>query len=328
MFNPYVQQWNLTLEKALLDISFRASYIGTKSTNLVYNRDINQRSAPNDNKSRPYYDKGFSGTVDYMDNGGNQIYHGLQFEVGKRYRDGLMFQAGYTWSNNLSDVIDGQDRDYTPIATDARSRSLDRGRVGFNRQHSFVAFAIWELPFGQGHRLLGSTPGWVDHLVSGWELYPQFYAASGQWFSPRRKGSNPFTGVSGETARADRVGDGNDGPRLTGASTLKWFNIDAFSQPPNDRLGNAGRNILEGPGFWAAHLSLTKKVRFAERKELWITAAARNIFNHPNWRSPAASGELTVGQNAFGSTATLMGQDRAYTRSRARSIMLRARIVF
>jgi hypothetical protein len=53
-----------------------------------------------------------------------------------------------------------------------------------------------------------------------------------------------------------------------------------------------------------------------------------NVFNHPNFRSPTASGEITVGQSAFGSTVTLLGTDRAADRARSRAVWLRARIIF
>jgi len=325
--NPYVQQWNLTVEKALSDISFRASYIGTKSTNLVYRRDINQRVIANADSSRPYQSKGFTSGILYMDNGGNQIYHSLQLKATRRLRNGFMFQTGYVWGNNISDVIDGGDRDYAETSTDARCRCIDRGRVGYSRTHNFTAYAIWELPFGKGRAILGGIPVWLEQIVGGWQLYPQFYAGSGQWFSPQRQGSNPFTGLTGEISRSDRIGDGNDGPRQTGSAALKWFNTAAFVQPPADRNGNAGRNILAGPGFWSTHLGLTKKFRIAERKELWLGVTAQNVFNHPNWRSPSTSGELTVGQPAFGSTASMIASDRgAYATSRW--MMLRTRIVF
>jgi hypothetical protein len=325
--NPYVQQWNLTVEKALAEISFRASYIGTKSTNLVYRRDINQRVIAGADSSRPYQSMGFTSGILYMDNGGNQIYHSMQLKATRRLRNGFMFQTGYVWGKNISDIIDGGDRDYAETSTDARCRCIDRGRVGYSRTHNFTAYAVWELPFGKGRAILGGVPVWMNQVVGGWQLYPQFYAGSGQWFSPQRQGSNPFTGLSGETGRSDRIGDGNDGPRQTGASALKWFNTSAFVQPPADRLGNAGRNILLGPGFWSTHLGLTKKFRFLEGKELWLGVTAQNLFNHPNWRSPSTSGELTVGQSAFGSTSSLINSDRgAYATSRW--MMLRARIVF
>ena len=325
--NPYVQQWNLTLEQAVFGTALRVSYVGTKSTNLVYRRDINQRITAGNNASRPYTAFGFGSNIDYMDNGGSQMYHGLQLKAEKRLQKGLMFQGGYVWGNNISDVIDGSDTDYAGIATDARNRAIDRGRIGYSRQHNLTGTAIWELPFGRGHRLLRQAPGWLHQVVSGWQLYPQFFSASGQWFTARRQGVNPLTNLTDDTARADRVGSGNDGPKQAGTSVAKWINTAAFAQPAATALGNAGRNILEGPGFWSLHLGLTKKIRFREGKELWLSITSQNVLNHPNWATPSASGEVTVGQAAFGSTSTLLGQDRgAY--ATARWVLLRGRIVF
>lgn len=330
LFNPYVQQWNLTLEKALWETSFRASYVGTRSTNLVYIRDLNQRRLPGDDGSRPYAAQRFRSAIAYMDNGGNQIYHGLQLESRRRLKNGLAFQVGYVWSKNISDVMDQGDDDAKAMSTDANNRSLDRGRVQYNRAHNFTAFAIWELPLGRGQRRLGNAPGWVNRLVSGWEFYPEFFAGSGTWSTPCRTGRNPLTNAdcASQTARADRIGDGNDGPRLTGFDAAKWFNIAAFREPAPTSLGTAGRNILEGPGFWHASASLTKKIRFGENRELWLTVAAMNLFNHPNFRSPTTTAELTVDQTAFGSTSALLTTDRAADRSRSRIVWLRARIIF
>jgi hypothetical protein len=330
LFNPYVQQWNLTLEKVLWETSFRASYLGTKGTNLIYTRDINQRRIPGDDRSRPYFASGFSSPITYMENGGSQIFHGLQLEARKRLEKGLMFQAGYVFSKNISDMLDQADDDAKATSTDANNRSLDRGRVGYHRKHNFTFAGIWELPWGKGHRLLGNLPAWANQVASGWEIYPELFVGSGQWFSPCRVGPNPLTGLGcdSQTARPDRIADGNNGPRQTGSSVAKWFDVSAFGDPPASALGNAGRNILEGPGFWHASASLTKKIRFRERQELWLTVAAMNVFNHPNFRSPTGTGELTVGQAAFGSTSGLLTADRAADRSRSRAIWLRARILF
>jgi hypothetical protein len=329
LFNPYVQQWNLTLEKVLWEISLRASYLGTKGTNLVYTRDINQRITPGQDKYRPYFPN-FAGSIGYVDNGGSQIYHALQLESRRRLSKGIMLQAGYVFSKNISDVMDQNDDDAKGFSTDANNRRLDRGLVGYNRKHNFTAAAIWELPLGRGHWLLGNLPGWASQIASGWELYPELFAGSGQWSTPCRRTANPFTNqaCSSQTARPDRIGNGNDGPRLTGSSGLQWFNISAFSDPAVNLLGNSARNVLEGPGFWHTSASLTKKVRFQEKAELWLSVVAMNVFNHPNFKSPSSTAELTVGNAAFGSTSTLLNTDRAADRARARALWLRARIVF
>jgi len=330
LFNPYIQQWNLTLEKVLWETSFRASYLGTKSTNLIYTRDINQRRIAGNNNSRPYLTNNFGGSVGYLENGGAQIYHGLQLESRRRLRNGFMFQAGYVFGKNISDVLDQNDNDAKDTASDAFNRRLDRARVGYHRTHNFTAAAIWELPLGRGRRLLGSPPAWGDRLASGWTLDAELFSGSGRWFAPCRRQANPLNnlGCGSQVARPDRVGDGNDGPRQTGSSQVRWFNTDAFREPAPDALGNAGRNILEGPGFWHPSLSLTKKTRFLENKELWLGLAAMNVLNHPNYRSPTIPAELTLGQAAFGSTSTLLSSDRAADRARSRNIWLRRRILF
>lgn len=316
--NPYVQQWNLTIERVLAGAGLRASYVATKSTNLIYRRDVNQRVTAGNDTSRPYAGLGFGASIDYMDNGGSQIYHALQLVGNRRLPHGPMIQAGYVWGNNISDVIDGLDQDYFGIGSDARSRRNDRGRVGYSRQHNFPASVMWDLPFGRNRRFL-NQPGWLRRVAGGWQLFPQLFASSGAWFSPRRQGANPFTGIADETARADRMGDGNDGPRLAGSPTNKWINVNAFAQPAANLLGNAGRNILEGPGFWYVHLSLTRRVRLWEKKELFLTISGQNILNHTNWMAPSGTAELTVGQAAFGSISTS---------GAARTIVLRSRINF
>jgi hypothetical protein len=328
--NPYIQQWNLTLEKVVSEISFRASYVGTKSTNLVYARDINQRRTANLDSSRPYNGKGYTSSIEYMQNGGNQIYHALQLETARKFSKGFALQLGYVLSNNISDVIDQDDNDSKGITTDANNRSLDRGRVSYNRKHNLTGYAIWELPFGRERRMLNGLPAWANQIISGWELQPELFAGSGQYFTPCRISNNPFTNgdCTSQTARPDRIGDGNNGPRLTGGPNIKWFDTSAFVNPAATALGTAGRTILLGPGFWHASMSLTKKCRFSENKQLWLTAAAMNVFNHPNFRSPTASGEITVGQSAFGSTVTLLGTDRAADRARSRAVWMRARIIF
>jgi len=330
LFNPYVQQWNLTLEKELWDNGFRITYLGTKSTNLIYTRDINQRVIPGLDTSRPYYALKFNSSIAYRDNGGNQIFHGLQLESHRRLKNGLMYQVGYLWSKNISDVMDQNDADTKDQSTDANNRALDRGRVQYNRTHNLSGFVAWELPVGRGHRLLRNASGWVDQLVRGWQLNPELFAGSGIWFTPCRSANNPLSnvGCSTQTARADRLGDGNDGPHLTGVDTRKWINTAAFANPPATRLGTAGRNILEGPGFWHLSTSLTKRMRLREGRELWLTVAAMNLLNHPNWAGPSSTNELTVGQAAFGSTSSLMGNDRAVSRAPARAVWLRARIMF
>jgi hypothetical protein len=328
MANPYIQQWNLTLETALWQTAFRASYVGTKTVNLIHSRDINQRTTPGLNTSRPYNTYGFTGPISYLDNGGNQIYHGLILGANRRFRNGLMIRAGYVFAKNISDIVDSE-TDANGMSSDAFHRSLDRGQVGYQRRQTFNLMGSWILPFGRRHKLLGGLPSWASQVVSGWQFSPELFSGSGQYFTPSRAGTNPLTASSGgQTARPDRIANGNNGPKQTGSSSVKWFDPAAFSNPAATVLGNSGRNILLGPGFWHLSLSLTKRVRFMENKEIWFTAAAQDLPNHPNWANPSSSAELTVGQPAFGSTSSLLGSSRAASRFPSRSVWFRMRLMF
>jgi hypothetical protein len=57
MFNPYTMQWNLTVEQEFAGTGLRASYLGTRSVNLLYRRNFNQplpSTTPFNNDRRPY----------------------------------------------------------------------------------------------------------------------------------------------------------------------------------------------------------------------------------------------------------------------------------
>jgi hypothetical protein len=77
-----------------------------------------------------------------------------------------------------------------------------------------------------------------------------------------------------------------------------WFNSSAFALPPPGQFGNAGRNILRGPGFAQFDLSLQKNFHLREGRELTFGAEAYNLFNHPNLAVPSnTQSPLTLGGN-------------------------------
>jgi hypothetical protein len=65
-----------------------------------------------------------------------------------------------------------------------------------------------------------------------------------------------------------------------------YFNPAAFIQPLPGTYGNAGRNILQGPGLATTDLSLAKKISLTERLNLQFRTEAFNIFNHTNFNTP------------------------------------------
>jgi hypothetical protein len=68
-----------------------------------------------------------------------------------------------------------------------------------------------------------------------------------------------------------------------------WFNPAAFSAPANGTWGNLGRYIANGPGAFEIDSSLQKRFRLNERLALNFRAAAYNLLNHPEFKTPGAS---------------------------------------
>jgi hypothetical protein len=77
----------------------------------------------------------------------------------------------------------------------------------------------------------------------------------------------------------------------------RWFNPAAFAAVPATdpvtglpRFGNAGRNILVGPGLATVDASLAKSVRIRESgMAVTFRLEAFNILNHPNYDLPQAN---------------------------------------
>ena len=116
------------------------------------------------------------------ENAGYSSYHSFQAKAEKRISHGVWFLASYTWSKFISSGIDqqfgsGSDQ-YSGLFSPyqrSRNKSLDAQDV----PHSFSLTSLYELPIGRGHRLMASAGGFVNRLVSGWQVNGIYRAQSG-----------------------------------------------------------------------------------------------------------------------------------------------------
>jgi hypothetical protein len=145
----------------------------------------------------------------------------------------------------------------------------------------------YDLPFGKGKRYLADH-GWVSSVFSGWQTFGIVTLQSGRPFTvallPEIDNSGTGRSVLGFGAndRPNLVGD----PNLSTRTADRWFNTGAFVFPAPGTFGNAGRNILRGPGFQNVNASLVKNTSLNERLNLQFRAEAFNLFNHPNLNLP------------------------------------------
>jgi hypothetical protein len=196
--------------------------------------------------------------------------------------------ASYTWSKSIDDASNFFTSAGDPnFPQDSFNTRAERGRSNFDVRHRLSVSYSYDLPFGKDRAFL-SHNGWLTTVLSGWETYGIVTLQSGRPFTVALLSDidNSGTGRSG-------LGFGaNDRPNIVGNPALQnptpeqWFNTAAFAFPPRGTFGNAGRNILDGPGYQNVNASLVKNTALSERFNLQLRAELFNLFNHPNFNLP------------------------------------------
>jgi hypothetical protein len=143
----------------------------------------------------------------------------------------------------------------------------------------------------------------LKKLVEGWSLSPILNLQSGNPFSPIIPLLADGSGSLLAFDRPDLVP--GQSIKLDNPTPEAFFNKNAFVRHPRG-FGNAGRNIIEGPGFEDVDLSLTKTTAIKEGVNLQFRAEAFNVLNHPNFAQPnqtvtsADFGRITATRSARG----------------------------
>jgi Carboxypeptidase regulatory-like domain/TonB dependent receptor len=281
----YMQHWNFNVERELWRASvLEIAYVGSKGTKLLTARDINQPQPsvlPPGLPFVPRPDPRFD-DIDLLESRANSSYNAMQVRFQQRLARGFSALASYTWSKSIDDASNFFSSAGDPnFPQDSFNVAAERGRSNFDVAHRLSVSYSYALPFRKYEGVAGT-------LLNGWETYGIVTLQTGRPFTVALLSEidNSGTGRSilgfGANDRPNLVGN----PELSDPSTLQWFNTAAFTFPPPGTFGNAGRNILDGPGFQNVNASLLKNTRITERVNLQFRAEAFNLFNHPNFNLP------------------------------------------
>ena len=186
----------------------------------------------------------------------------------------------------------------------------DWGPSNFNPAQQASGNFSYDLPFGHGRFLGGNVTGVADKFISGWSWHGIVTIQTGFPFTPLA-GSNQSN--NGDSRNPDRV---SINPNFSGTviegSPTQWFNPAAFLLPPAGTYGNAGRDILIGPGLTEFDMSLFKTTAISERVKLEFRAEFFNLFNHANFGMPVVAtfsgGAVSPNAGAITYTATTQRQ--------------------
>jgi outer membrane receptor protein involved in Fe transport len=264
----YVQIWNLDIQRELPGgVIMNVGYNGAKGTRLD-----TERALVFSGKNQPFT---------YESSEGNSILHAGTMRVRKRMAKGLGLSAQYVYSKSIDDAasIGGGG---VVVAQNPLDISADRGLSSFDQRHKFTGNWIYDLPIGDNRRF---TPkGAWNGIFGGWQWSGDFTVGSGLYFTPRVLGGglDISRGVSG-SLRADTVA--GQTVALSNPTTLEWFNKAAFSEPSGTSFGDAGRNIIEGPGQVTLDMALNKTIQFKEIRALDLRISANNVFNNVHFTS-------------------------------------------
>jgi len=367
--NPRNQQWDFGVEyQAPHDLVLKVTYVGSHSDRLQVSQPINLVNPANipaaptslaDQTARqiqfidaalsevgnnPITPNGLNNLIDprfdsvtQVQSTGTSSYNSLQVEGIRRFKNGLTFQANYTWAHTIDDISDALGvlvNDSALPLDAAKPISFQRANSEFDIRNRFVLSYTYEIPFAKGFH------GWKKYVLDGWSQSGIFSTQSGL---PASILAAPITlcsagGPLASCPAGDQVSINdlllngtNNGGNVTntlvnGTATMLHpvpFS-SAFTQPSSfpvsepllEQDGTSGRNQLRLAGFTDLDSEFSKTFHFTESKYFQLRWEAFNILNNPNFAGYV---------NTFGSS-----QFNTYTSTanNARAFQLSGRFVF
>jgi hypothetical protein len=282
--NPYVQSWNLTVERQLMaGFVLRTSYAGSKATRLASPRELNPAvfavgaTTGTTNPRRIYAPA--MGSTPILESVGNSTYHALQTTIERRYQKGLTVLANFQFSKSIDDS--SANKQNGNVRTNPANQRFDKGPADFYRKYIFNLSGLYELPIHPAKPLTRA-------LIGGWNLNVITSVNTGQPFTVTSGVDNALTGAGGQ--RADLVGDPHfPGDRNHQSIISQYLNTASFAANAIGTYGVLGRNTFIGPGFANLDLGIVKDFAPQERYKAQLRFEMFNSLNHANFNLPAAS---------------------------------------
>jgi len=318
--DPYVYQWNLTIEREIArNTGIRLSYNGSQGNRLSVPVDYNQVPANTIGYNAAKLSRPFTNwaKVQAITNGAEARFHSVTIEGNRRMSAGVQFQASYSLSKNLSNVNGIAPTNFATengnIISDRFNPGIDIGNVAYTRRHRFLTTFTVQLPFGKGRPMFGNSSKLVDTVIGGWDVAGVTLMQSGPFQTAQINGADPSgTGLPTLCAcnvRPDIVSGMTGNLPADQRSIDRWFDPAAFVRPPNNigRFGNAPVGNLIGPGTVVMSASVSKKFVISESIGMMFAAQATNLLNHQNYDVP----NTVVGTANYGRISNLQSAEGA-----------------
>jgi Carboxypeptidase regulatory-like domain len=245
---------------------------------------------------------------------GNSNYNALQASVKHRLSHGLDFLVSYTFSHTLDEASGFENSAFgggnfggfgSLRGTNPYNPRLDYGNAIFDAKQRLVIGYYYQIPSIRHFQSMAWMPsrvteGWTFGGITTFQtgfpldvvdgnltslLSSQFDISDNTSIDvPSLTGKityfNPRNNNNSQMENACAAGGQAAGP-VTGRF---WFSPGAFTcETTPGVLGNAGRNILRGPGINNFDFELYKDTRITEGTKLELRIEFYNVMNHPNF---------------------------------------------
>ena len=265
-----------------------------------------------------YYNNPKTLGANLLQNFSGSTYNAAVVEATKRFSKGLVFQANYVFSKNLSDSQGAQGTDFEPLL-DMNNPKIEKARVaGIDITQVFKANASYYLPMGKGHRLSGNAV--VNKIIGDWNVASIFTLQSGTPFSifsgratlnrssrsgnntadtsltlPQLKNLFQFRNTANGPYYVAASAIGSDGRAVSPDGTAA-FTGQIFTEPGAGTIGTMQKAMLNAPGVWDLDFKVSKDVAITETKSIQIRMDSTNFFNHTTYYV----GDQTLTSTTFG----------------------------
>ena len=304
----YVMNWNGTVEYQVSKNNLlKIVYAGSAGVDLVESWNINvfptnfgagnpalQTAALAATQNYLPYPQ--FGTINRISNTGHSTYHSGTVQFQKRYSQGLVLDTFYT----VAKAIDDCDSDYGTCSGVApiTDRNLNKARAGYDRHQSFITSATYDLPVGKGRHFVNKSRV-LDFLIGGYNIawVQTFVTGNPMSFSYTDNSNNEYPTSIGNwvpnltctdiTMKEFGLGHAIGTNRFNQSLENPVLNVNCFAAPAAFTPGNAGRNIVSGPGIIYSQASASKNFKFKERWNLLFRFDFQNPFHNYGFSNPS-----------------------------------------
>jgi len=290
----YTYSYNLTVEREFAGFVANLGFVGSNEIRPIINLNINAAPAGGGTAGQAL-NKIFGGTwggINTLIPLGNTYYSSMQAKVTRKIGQGSQWGMTYTWSK-AEDIEDNEELG-SPLWNYPAYFSRNKALSGFDRTSAFTTYWLYNLPFGKGQRYV--QHGVAGAIAGGWALSGVLSNLSGTPLTVTDNSGASNLNSPGNQQTPNIIAPihltkgrpyQNPSNCARGNNGCSYFDITSFALVTTAGVfGNAGRNIIRGPGYFDMDATLTRNFKIREYLIFQFEAQAIGVTNTPHFGNP------------------------------------------